>query len=161
MKTKNIISTISFSVMLLLILAVKSAGAQTTNDYVFIEPTAAEHEQLQEEYKGNSKVNFNMNMKPALYVYGQMMESRFVNNLFIYAASEPGILKFGSGNVSLNNIDDYANDLAQLSGNVNGSIIIHSTNVFSGASGELLKEKLEAHTGLPVIMDVEQQPFSN
>ena len=97
--------------------------------------------------------------------------SQFIFNLYkgnvigkilshVIASHHSGLLN-STGNVSLNNIDDYANDLAQLSGNVNGSKIIHSTNVFSGASGELLKEKLEAHTGLPVIMDVEQQPFSN
>lgn len=161
MKNKNIISNISFLVMLFLLLTVKTAEAQSASDYVFIESTVPDYGQLQQQYNSNSNVYFNKSGKPALYVYNQMTQQLLINNLFVYVSTAPGILKFGSGNVTINNIDDYATDLSQLSKNVNGSIIIHSDNVFSGTSGASFKDKLEALTGLPVTMDLNQHPFSN
>lgn len=161
MKNKNIIPNLSFLMMMLVVLTATTGKAQTASDFVFVESTVSDYEQLHQQYAANSSVYFNQIGKPALYVYNQMMPARLVQDLFIYVPTSPGVLKFGSGNVTPNTIDDYADDLATLAEKVQGSIIIHSNDVFSGASGASFKAKLEALTGLPVIMDANQQPFSN
>ena len=161
MKTKNIISNISFLFIVLLVLSTKTGQAQSASDFVLIEPTSADYEQLQQNYGANSRVYFNQPGKPALYVYGQMVPGDLVNNLFIYVPTAPGILKFASGEINAGNIDEFASDLSQLAKSVNGSLIIHSSDVFSGTSGLALKSKLETLCGVTVTMSVNLEPFSN
>ncbi|WP_319229709.1 DUF4347 domain-containing protein [Draconibacterium orientale] len=161
MKIKNIIPNISFLFMILLALSAKTGQAQSASDFVLIEPTSTDYEQLQQKYGANSRVYFNRPGKPALYVYGQMAPTDLVNNLFIYTPTTPGTLKFASGEINAGNIDEFATDLSQLTKSVKGSLIIHSTDVFSGASGTALKSKLEALCGVTVTMSVNIEPFSN
>ncbi len=157
---KNIIKITFISFLLIFTFSIKGYS-QATTDFVFVETTVEDVHSLQQQFANNTQVYFNSNPKPALYVFGQMSEGRTVDQLFIYVPTEPGVLKFGSGDVSSSTIDEYANDLTFLAEHVSGSIIIRSEDVFSGIAGESLKEKLESLTGLPIIMEDNPQPFSN
>jgi len=157
---KNTIKITFISFLLIFMFSMKGYS-QSSNDFVFIENSVGDIKGLQESYSNNSQVYFNTNPKPALYVYGQILNDRTVNNLFIYVPTEPGLLMFGSGDVSAATIYTNTDFLSGLTANVNGSIIVRSEDVFNGSKGELLKEKLELLTGLPVIMENNPQPFSN
>nr|WP_319510455.1 DUF4347 domain-containing protein [uncultured Draconibacterium sp.] len=157
---KNIIK-ITFISLLLIITFSRKGYAQATTDFVFVESTVEDVHTLEQQFANNSNVYFNSNPKPALYVFGQICDNRMVDQLFIYVPTEPGVIKFGSGDITLSTIDDYANELAFLAEHVSGSIIFRSADVFSGSAGESLKEKLESLSGLSIIMEENPQPFSN
>lgn len=157
---KSNISRFSLYFGLFLIFMSRSLIAQNGTDYVIVDMNAPNQSVLQEQYVGNPFVYFNENEKPALYVFDQMLEGRLVNNLFLFVETQAGALLFQSGTINADNIDDYAEHLNDWSAIVQGSIIIHSTNVFAGTSGALLKSKLESLTGCTVEMSISQQPFS-
>lgn len=157
---KKRISHFSLILGLFLVIASQVALAQKNTDYVFIETNTPAHTSLIQEYTGNSFVFFNDNVKPALYVYDQMLAGRQVNNLFIYVETQPGALLFPAGTITSDNIDDFADYLNKWSAIVQGNIIIKSTNVFSGNAGALLKTKLQSLTGSNVEMSITQEPFS-
>lgn len=156
---KNIIKITFISFLLIFMFSMKGYS-QATTDFVFVESTVEDIQTLQQQFANNSQVYFNSNPKPALYVCGQMTDGQTVNRLFIYVPTEPGVLKFGSGDITSSNLDEHANDLALLAEHINGSIIIRSGDVFSGSAGDSLKGKLEALTGLSIIMEENPQPFS-
>ena len=145
---------------LFLVIAGQIALAQNVSDYVFVESTAPNHQVLMQQYQGIPFVFVNENSKPALYLYDHILEGRLVNNLFVFVETQPGALLFQSGTITAENIDDYATNLNAWSANVQGKIIIYSSDVFEGSAGALLKSKLETLTGCVVEMSNSQQPFS-
>ncbi len=158
---KSNITRFSLYFGLLLILISQSLVAQNLTDYVIVDNSAPNQSLLQEQYVNNPQVFFNESQKPALYVFNQMLMGKTVNNLVIYVQTQPGVLNYGGGSITSSNIDDYAEVLNDWSSIVKGSIIIHSTDVFNGQEGALLKSKLEALTGCTVEMSKSVQPFSN
>ncbi len=157
---KNIFKITVISLLLLVVYANKSYS-QSSGNFVFIESSVEDVQSLNRELANSTLVYFNDNPKPAMYIYSQILEGRTINDLFIYVETEPGVLKFKSGEITSGNINDYATELAGISQNVNTRIIIRSNDVFNGASGALLKEKLQVLTGLEVDMESTPQPFSN
>lgn len=157
---KNITKTVM--ICLLVIFAVPSNGfAQATEDFVFVESSVGDLQLLNQTFANNPLVYFNTNTKPALYVYSQILNGRKVKNLFIYLPAEPGILKFGSGDVNTANIHEFTEFLTILAANVSGSIILHSNNAFSGSEGAQLQARLQEITGVKVVANINQEPFGN
>lgn len=158
---KSNISRFSLYFGLFLIFMSRALIAQNGTDYVIVDMNAPNQSVLQEQYVGNPMVFFNESQKPAPYVHNQMLMGKLVNNLFVYVQTQPGVLVYSAGTISSENIDDYADVLSSWSSIVKGSIIIHSSTVFTGSEGALLKSKLETLTGCTVEMSLSLQPFSN
>lgn len=157
---KSNITRFSLCFGLVLFLISQSLVAQDLSDYVIVENGAPNQALLQEQFHNNPRVFFNESQKPAMYVYDQMLQGKVIDNLHLYIQTRPGVLTHGGGEITSSTIDTFADVLSGWSSIVQGKIIIHSTDVFSGLEGTMLKSKLEASTGCTVEMNVSVQPFS-
>jgi len=76
------------------------------------------------------------------------LENLKIEDLHIYVLTKPGAIIFNSIDVTTDNVDDLSDDLKILNRYVTNQVVIHSTIVFSGDEGILLKQRLEEITGL-------------
>ncbi len=122
--------------------------AQTAGEFTVVETTASERSQLRATRANDPDIFFNEAGKPSPYVILQMIMDKEVQDLHLYLDTRSGVLRFSSGEIRMSNINDYKDFFADWSHYIKGKVIIHSKDVFSGESGEALKEQLEEMTGL-------------
>jgi hypothetical protein len=80
-----------------------------------------------------------------------------IEELHLFVLTKPGAIVFNSVSVATDNEDEWSSDIKQWGEQIRSSVVVHSSNVFSGAEGALLKQRLESVSGLEFIsQDVHQ-----
>jgi hypothetical protein len=121
------------------------------NDYIVVDQSAPNLEQLKTQYIGQAKVYFNDSAKPAPYIITMMLYSNTAVDLHLFVATQPGSINFSSVKITSGNAGEFAQYFKDWKSRVSGKVIIHSTDVFTTAAGLSLKTKLTELTGLDFI----------
>ncbi len=125
------------------------AFSQSIPEFVIIDEIADDMEQLKSEFSGHPNVYVTDGITPnALGQISNSLENLKIEDLHIYVLTKPGAIIFNSIDVTTDNVDDLSDDLKILNRYVTNQVVIHSTIVFSGDEGILLKQRLEEITGL-------------
>lgn len=135
----------------LLLGAVCSYAQNTTTDFVVLDQSAPNLSQLQTQFAGQPNVFLNDNNKPAPYIIAAVLEGKQVVDLHLYAATQPGVINFGSTVITPVTAGNYSEYFIKWKNNVNGKVVVHSTSVFTTAQGAELKALLIQLTGLDFI----------
>lgn len=151
-KTQNMKKLI---LILSLVLAICFNGlAQNiTTDFVVLDYSCPDGEQLKAQYKGQANaIIVTASEVLAAEQISTALSGKRVTDLHIFVWTKSGSMIFTSIALTAENIDDYATLLSTWKLHVSGKVIIHSTEVFTSERGLAFKAKLERITGLTFIM---------
>lgn len=138
-----------FITVLTLTLLVFNVNSQTTEDFIIIDEITENFDFIENQLAGQSNVYITKGESiTELKQISKQLENRTVKNLHIYATSKPGILIFNHNQINIRNIDTYKKELSSWNKYISGKVIFHTSNIFTGLDGILLKHKLESITGL-------------
>ena len=126
-----------------------TAFAQPASDFIVVDEICDNITQLQEKFEGQTNVIWtNGNSLNALEQISTVLEGRQIENLHIYVPTKPGAIVFSSLAITSRDVDEVSAELKVLGNYVSNRVVLHSEVVFSGAEGQLLKQRLEEISGL-------------
>jgi hypothetical protein len=138
-------------IVLIIGLASLLAAQNLSDDYIVVDQSAPNLEQLKTQYTGQAKVYFNDSAKPAPYIITMMLYSNPAVDLHLFVATQPGSLNFNSVKITSENASGFSQYFKDWKSRVRGKVVIHSNDVFTSAAGIALKSKLTELTGLDFI----------
>jgi len=132
-----------------LVCVISNTFAQSITKYIIIDELAQNIDQLISEFGNQSNVYVTDGFSPEdIEQYSSSPNELQIDEIHIYTATKPGAIVFSSMSVTLHNEEDWAPLVRKLSEIISARIVIHSEVVFTGEEGLLLKQQLEANTGL-------------
>jgi hypothetical protein len=126
-----------------------SYAQNVLSDFLMFESNYSELSHYQKTMKETQNVFFNTSQEPMFNFVLSQLKDKEINNLHLYLDCQPGELSFGGLKITNLNIMDYSKNFVGWKQLIKGRVIIHSNDVFDGANGIELKQKLEEITGLP------------
>ena len=140
-----------FTVLFMSFMLLAQLKAQDlATDYVVIDSSAQNLQQLKALYLEQAHTFFNDNTKPAPYIIPRIIEGTYPN-LHLFVAAQPGSINFFMIAITAANAQDYIADFLMWKNHITSTVVIHNSEVFTGTAGIALKAKLEELTGLTFI----------
>ena len=128
--------------------AVSSWGQDLGKDFVVIDNSCSNSQQLKTQYSGSNTVIVMPTPVMAPVQISNALNGKKVVDLHLFVSSKPGALGFGNMTLNSDNIQEQATALSQWASPVSGKVIIHGADVFASAMGLDFKARLEQITGL-------------
>jgi hypothetical protein len=138
-------------IVIAILIASRLVAQNPGNDYLVVDQSAPNLEQLKTQYIGQAKVYFNDSTKPAPYIITMMLYGTNAVDLHLFVATQPGSINFSSVKITSENAGEFAQFFKDWKSRVSGKVVIHSSDVFTSAAGLSLKSKLTELTGLDFI----------
>lgn len=134
---------------IILLFTVMNVFSQAVSDFVVIDEIADNMTELKAEFLDQANVLWITGTSiDALSQIASASQGKQIENLHLYVPTKPGAIVFSSLAITSNDVNEVKEELETLSNFVSRSVVIHSEVVFMGEEGQLLKQQLEAITGL-------------
>lgn len=128
--------------------AVSSWGQDLSKDFVVIDNSCINSQQLKTQYSGSNTVIVMPTPVMAPVQISNALNGKQVVDLHLYVSCKPGALGFGNMTLNSDNIQEQTIALSQWASHVSGKVVIHDAEVFTSAIGLDFKARLEQTTGL-------------
>ena len=136
----------------ILIISPGNLFSQSDKDLIIIDEIADDYTQLLAQYDNHPNVYVTDGNTPdALRQITEQLVNLRIEDLHIYVPTKPGAIVFSSIALTSENLEELPFDLTDWTKVISGKVVIHSDVVFTGEDGQLLKQQLEARTGLAFI----------
>ncbi len=141
-----------FHLCILLIITSGDLFSQSDQDLIIIDEIADNFTELLAEYDNHPNVYVTDGNTPdALRQITEQLVNLRIEDLHIFVPTKPGAIVFSSIALTSENLEELPFDLTDWTKVISGQVVIHSDVVFNGEDGQLLKQQLEARTGLTFI----------
>ena len=141
-----------FHLCVILIITSVNLFSQSDQDLIIIDEIADDITDLLAQYDNHPNVYVTDGNTPdALRQITEQLVSLRIEDLHIYVPTKPGAIVFSSIALTSENLEELPFDLTDWTKVISGKVVIHSDVVFTGEEGQLLKQQLEARTGLTFI----------
>ena len=138
-----------FHLCVILIINSGNLFSQSNQDLIIIDEIADDFPELLAEYDNHPNVYVTDGDTPdALSQITDQLVNLRIEDLHIYVPTKPGAIVFSSIALTSENLEELPFDLTDWTIVISGKVVIHSEVVFSGEEGQVLKQQLEARTGL-------------
>lgn len=140
-------------ISLLLAIGFNGLAQNISTDFVVLDYSCPNGEQLKAQYKGQTNAfiaTASQVLAPSQIT--SALSGKKVTDLHIFVWSKPGSLVFTSIALTPENIQEFSSSLAIWKTHITGKVVIHSSDVFTSERGIDFKAKLEQITGLSFIM---------
>lgn len=141
-----------FHLCVILIITSVNLFSQSNHDLIIIDEIADDITELLAQYDNHPNVYVTDGNTPdALRQVTEQLVNLRIEDLHIYVPTKPGAIVFSSIALTSENLEELPFDLTDWTKVISGKVVIHSDVVFTGEEGQLLKQQLEARTGLTFI----------
>ena len=141
-----------FHLCILLIITSGDLFSQTDQDLIIIDEIADDYTELLAQYENHPNVYVTDGNTPdALRQITEQLVNLRIEDLHIFVPTKPGAIIFSSIAVTSETLEELPFDLTDWTKVISGKVVIHSDVVFTEEGGQLLKQQLEARTGLVFI----------
>lgn len=146
---KTILTTFLLALMTTTV-AIGQTGSP--RDYDVIDKIYENYQDMQASYTSANNALFIQKNKPhAIHQITEFVKGKHIKDLHIYVNCKPGSMVFNSIGITPERVDEFSSEFTEWQKCINGHVIIHSEQVFSGDHGQKLKNKLQQASNLSFI----------